>query len=116
MKVLASRHGSLVARGILRPSPGPLASPWSQAVNGPIANVVIARRSFSMQSPCMPGHFLVASVADVVSSCPPMFQASHRGCQFAPSLMETVVACGMVVLAVALAVAVAVGRKKDNGA
>src|SRR5438067_2304358 len=32
----------------------------------------------------MPGHLLVAVVADVVSPCPPMFNPSHTGCHFAP--------------------------------
>jgi hypothetical protein len=60
----------------------------------------------------MSGHLLVA---DVVSSCPPMFDPSHHGCRFAPSMTEIIVAGGLLLFAVAIAVMVLVGRKRHDG-
>lgn len=63
----------------------------------------------------MLGPLLAACAADAVAPCPPMFRPSHRGCQLAPTTTEIVVGCVLFFVVMAVLVAIAVGRKKDDG-
>jgi hypothetical protein len=45
------------------------------------------------------------ALADVVGPCPPLFDPSHRGCHFQPSRTELFVVGGVLLFAVAAAIA-----------
>lgn len=50
------------------------------------------------------GVFPAAALADVVGPCPPLFDASHRGCHFEPSRTELFVLGGVALFALLVTV------------